>query len=92
MLKAKAGAETCSVKHGGFVLQQCVWLSATHAGNALAGSVMGVLSNGQQLSQSTRTDGPHGSITFAAGADYSYTGVSTTSKALSFLISMEDNS
>lgn len=53
---------------------------------------MGSLSNDQQLNQAIKMDGPHGSITFSAGADYSYTGVSTTSKAISFLISMEDNS
>lgn len=53
---------------------------------------MGALSNGQQLNQAIKTDGPHGSITFSAGADYSFSGKSTTSKAISYLISMQDES
>lgn len=42
--------------------------------------------------QVIKTSGSHGSITFSAGAGYTYTASSTTSRSVSFLISVEDTS
>lgn len=43
-------------------------------------------------SQVISTEGQHGSITFANGASYTYTGSSTTTKAFSFLVTLEQES
>lgn len=54
---------------------------------------MGVMNNDKQLSDVTRTDGPHGSITFTGGgSSYSYSASSSTAHAFSFLVQVEDTS
>lgn len=42
--------------------------------------------------QVIQTNSQHGSITFTAGADYTYTALTSTTRAMTFLISFEDHS
>lgn len=67
-------------------------VKASNGVHNLPGGITGAASNGMQLSDVIATDAGHASITFSSGARYNYRALSTTSRAMAFLIEMKDTS